>query len=80
LARKRIFHINKESFLPAFRDAFFDVFTTENCRKAFEATGLVLLNAQIVLDGLEVRLRTPPEPLLLETPWQSKTPSNTHEF
>jgi hypothetical protein len=27
-----------------------------------------------------VGLRTPPEPLLLETPWQSKTPSNTHEF
>ena len=27
-----------------------------------------------------MRLRTPPEPLLPETPWQSKTPSNTHEF
>ena len=27
-----------------------------------------------------MRLRTPPEPLLPDTPWQSKTPSNTHEF
>jgi hypothetical protein len=80
LARKRVFHINKEGFLPAFKDAFFDVFTTENCRKAFEAAGLVPANAQVVLDRLEVRLRTPPEPLLPETPWQSKTPSNTHEF
>jgi hypothetical protein len=80
LARKRVFHINKEGFLPAFKDAFFDVFTTENCRKAFEAAGLVPLNAQVVLDRLEVRLRTPPEPLLPEMLWQSKTPSNTHEF
>jgi hypothetical protein len=80
LARRRVFHVNKEGFLPAFKDAFFDVFTEENCRKAFEAVGLVPLNAQVVLDRLEVRLRTPPEPLLPETPWQSKTPSNTHEF
>jgi DDE superfamily endonuclease/helix-turn-helix, Psq domain len=80
LARRRVFHINKEGFLPAFKDAFFDVFTKENCRKAFEAAGLVPINAQVVLDRLEVRLRTPPEPPLPETPWQSKTPSNTHEF
>ncbi|KAF1349353.1 hypothetical protein EJ07DRAFT_68534, partial [Lizonia empirigonia] len=74
LARRRVFHINKEGFLPAFRDAFLDVFTEENCCKAFEASGLV------VLDRLEVRLRTPPAPPPQETPWQSKTPSNTHEF
>ena len=80
LARRRVFHINKEGFLPAFRDAFFDVFTEENCRKAFEASGLVPIDAQVVLDRLEVRLRTPPQPPLLATPWQSKTPSNTHEF
>jgi hypothetical protein len=80
LARRRVFHINKEGFLPAFKDAFFDVFTEENCRKAFEASGLVPINTQVVLDRLEVRLRTPPPPLLLETLWQSKTPSNTHKF
>lgn len=80
LARRRVFHINKEGFLPAFRDAFFDVFTKENCQKAFEASGLVPLNAQVVLDRLEVRLHTPPASLLPETPWQSKTPSNTYEF
>jgi hypothetical protein len=80
LARRRVFQINKEGFLPAFKNAFFDVFTEENCRKAFEASGLVPINAQVVLDRLEVRLRTPPAPPLQETPWQSKTPSNTHEF
>jgi len=80
LARRHVFYIDKEGFLPAFKDAFFDVFTEENYRKAFKAVGLVPTNAQVVLDRLEVRLRTPPEPLLLETPWQSRTPSNTHEF
>ena len=78
LARRRVFHINKEGFLPAFKDAFFDVFTEANCQKAFEALGVVPLNPQVVLDRLEVRLRTPPAPLPQETPWQSKTPSNTH--
>lgn len=80
LARRRVFHINKESFLPAFRDAFFNVFTEENCRKAFEASGLVPTNAQVVLDRLDVRIRTPPGPPLPQAPWISKTPSNSHEF
>jgi hypothetical protein len=60
LARRRVFHINKEGFLPAFRDAFFDVLAETNCQKAFEASGLVPINAQVVLDRLGVRLRTPP--------------------
>jgi len=68
LARRRVFHINKEGFLPAFRDAFFNVFTEANCRKAFEASGLVPINAQVVLDRLEVRLRTPPAPPPQDTP------------
>jgi hypothetical protein len=80
LAHQRVFHINKEGFLPAFRDAFLDVFTKDNCQKAFEASGLVPINAQVVLDRLEVRLRTPPQPPLTEDTWESKTPSNTHEF
>ena len=56
------------------------MFTEENCRKAFEASELVPINAQVVLDCLEVRLRNPPEPVLSETLWQSKTPSNTYKF
>jgi hypothetical protein len=68
LARRRVFYINKEGFLPAFKGAFFDVFTYNNCKKAFEAPELVPLNAQRVVNRLKVRLRTPPEPLLLETP------------
>jgi hypothetical protein len=54
LARKQVFHINKEGFLPAFKDAFCNVFTEAICRKAFKASGLVPINAQAVLDCLEV--------------------------
>jgi hypothetical protein len=53
LARRRVFHINKVGFLPAFRDAFFDVFTEATCCKDFEASGLVPLHAQVVLIALK---------------------------
>jgi hypothetical protein len=56
------------------------MFTEQNCTKAFEAAGLVPINAQVVLDRLKVQLCTPPEPLLLETLWQLKTLSNTYKF
>jgi hypothetical protein len=56
------------------------VFIEENCYKAFKASGIVPINAQVVLDCLKVRLHTLLAPLLPETPWQLKTPSNTHEF
>jgi hypothetical protein len=44
------------------------VFTYENCKKAFKAAGLVPINAQRVLNRLEVRLRTLLLVALLETP------------
>jgi hypothetical protein len=56
------------------------VFTSNNCKKAFEAAGLVPIDAQRVIDRLNVRLHTPPQQDQLETPWQSKTPSNSYEF
>jgi hypothetical protein len=56
------------------------VFTEENCRKAFKALGIVPINAQVVLDCLEVRLRTLLAPPPQEKPWQLKTLSNTHKF
>ena len=80
LARRRVYHINKEGFLPAFKHAFFDVFTYDNCKKAFQAAGLVPVDAQVVLDRLDVQLRTPSPAPAPATPWQSQTPSNTREF
>jgi hypothetical protein len=54
LAHKHVFYINKEGFLLAFKDAFFNVFTKDNCCKAFKALGLVPLDTQVVLDRLKV--------------------------
>ena len=31
--------------MPAFRDAFFNMFITKNCKKAFKALGLVPIDA-----------------------------------
>jgi hypothetical protein len=45
LAHKRVFYINKEGFLLAFKDAFLNVFTKDSYCKAFKALGLVPLNA-----------------------------------
>ena len=56
------------------------MFTSDNCKKAFKAVGLVPLDAQRVIDRLDVRLRTPPQEAQPETPWESKTPSNSYEF
>jgi hypothetical protein len=51
-----------------------------NKEKAFKALELDHINAQVVLDRLEVQLRTPQAPIPQDTPWQSKTPSNTPKF
>jgi hypothetical protein len=76
LACKYVFYINKEDFLPTIKGAFFNVFVQANCCKAFEASGLVPLDAQVVLDCLEVWLHTLPlQPLPEDIPWQSKTPT-----
>jgi hypothetical protein len=80
LAQKRVFYIDKLGFLPAFRDATFETFTEANIKSSFRGAGLVPLDAQAVLDNLDVRLQTLPGPPAEATLWQSKTPSNTLEF
>lgn len=80
LASRRVFHIDKMGFLPAFRDAFFETFTKENILGGFRGAGLVPLDAQRVLDKLDIRPQTPPGPPPDATPWQTATPSNTQEF
>ncbi|KAF2802860.1 uncharacterized protein BDZ99DRAFT_351369, partial [Mytilinidion resinicola] len=58
LARRRVYYINKEGFLPAFKNAFFNVFTYKNCKKAFKASRLVPINTQVVFNRLNIQLRT----------------------
>ncbi|KAF2802047.1 uncharacterized protein BDZ99DRAFT_402138, partial [Mytilinidion resinicola] len=54
LARRRVYYINKKGFLLAFKDAFFDVFIYKNYKKAFKASKLVPINAQVVFNRLNI--------------------------
>jgi hypothetical protein len=59
LVRSRIHHINKETFLPAFKATFSKVFTAENVCAGFRGARLVPHNLEVVLLKLNMRLRTP---------------------
>ncbi|KAF2465195.1 uncharacterized protein BDR25DRAFT_183025, partial [Lindgomyces ingoldianus] len=54
----RVQHVNKEHFLLAFKDTFLDIFMYNNYKKAFKASRLVLINAQVVFNCLNVQLCT----------------------
>jgi hypothetical protein len=68
LARSRIYYINKETFLPAFKAAFKKTFTQENIYAGFRGAGLVLYNLDAVLLKLNIQLRTPTPPALGTVP------------
>jgi hypothetical protein len=58
LARSRIYYINKETFLLAFKVAFKKTFILENIRVGFRGARLVLYNPKVVLLKLDIQLRT----------------------
>jgi len=62
LARDRIHHINKQTFLPAFKVAFEKAFTRENACAGFRGAGLSPHDPQVVLSKLDVQLRTQTPP------------------
>jgi hypothetical protein len=64
LARSRIYYINKETFLLAFKAAFKKTFTLENVRAGFRGAGLAPYDPNVVLLKLNVQLRTPTPPAL----------------
>ena len=64
LARSRVYYINKETFLLAFKAAYKKTFTLENVRAGFRGAGLVLYDLEVVLSKLDVQLRTPTLPAL----------------
>ena len=80
LARNHIHHINKETFLPAFKAAYEHTFTEENARAGFRGAGLVPFNPDAVLSKLDVRLRTPTPPQRDDAAWEAKTPRNAKEL
>jgi hypothetical protein len=80
LARSRIHHIDKETFLPAFQAAFEKTFTPENIRTGFQGTGLVPYDPNVVLSKLDVQLRTPTPPTPGTIAWEAQTPRNACEI
>jgi hypothetical protein len=64
LARSRIRHIDKETFLLAFKAAFEKTFTPENIRAGFRGAGLAPHDPKVVLSKLDIQLRTPTPPAL----------------
>jgi hypothetical protein len=79
LARNHIHHINKETFLPAFKATYKHTFTKENTRAGFRGAGLVPFNLDAVLSKLDMRLRTPTPPQRDDAAWEARTPRNTKE-
>ena len=73
-------HVDKPAFLKAFSEAFPRAFRASNVRSAFEKTGLVPWDPDMVLSQLNIHLRTPTPPPFEPTAWQSQTPSNYVEF
>ena len=64
LIRVHIHHINKLSFLPAFKIAFKRAFTKENICLSFQGAGLVPFNPEAVLSKLNIKLRTMTPPVI----------------
>jgi hypothetical protein len=80
LIRHHINHITKLEFLPAFKAAFSQSFTSANIRSAFRGAGLVPLQPDAVLSKLDVQLRTPTPAAMPEALWEARTPSNVREL
>lgn len=82
LVRARITYISKESFLPAFQEAFKAAMTQENVRGGFQGAGLVPYDPERVISQLNVQISTPtPESSRPSTShsWISKTPQTVKD-
>ncbi|KAH9876384.1 hypothetical protein J1614_003863 [Plenodomus biglobosus] len=54
--------------------------TPSNIQGGFRGAGLVPFDPEAVVSKPDVRLRTPPLPIIEDVPWQPQTPKNTLEF
>jgi hypothetical protein len=77
-----IHHIDKENFLDLYKESR-KALSSKNIRSGFEASGLVPLNPQRVLDKLTIKNITPPTtahgPGSIEGEWITKTPYTAAE-
>jgi hypothetical protein len=82
MMRTSLTRVFKEDFIPAFKDAFFQVFGQKNIRSGFRGAGLVSHDLEQVIAKLDVKLRTLTpdiESLSLPEPWVSQTSHNPIE-
>lgn len=73
-------HIDKLDFLEAYPQARTAIFSSENIKSGFSATGLTPLNPDQVLSQLNIRLRTPTPPGSQSTDSVPKTPYNLKQL
>lgn len=76
LARQAVYHIDKEDFLQIYIKVRPAVFTEQNIKSGFLATGLIPYDPQRVLSSLTVT-KTPPPPSTADgvaPPWTPETP------
>jgi hypothetical protein len=62
-ANNHINRVDKLAFLATFKAVYQGVFSSDNIKADFRATGLVPLNSGVVLSKLEIKPRTPSPPL-----------------
>jgi hypothetical protein len=69
-------HIDKFNFLEAYPQAHTAIFSADNIKSGFSATGLIPLNPDRVLSQLNIQLKTPTPPGSRSTDSIPKTPYN----
>ena len=68
LIRAYIYHVNKQSFLLAFKVAFKRAFLKSNIKASFKGARLVLFNLEVVILKLNIKLYTPSPPIIEYNP------------
>jgi hypothetical protein len=78
LIRNHIFHINKSTFMDAFKAAYFQSITPQNIQAGFRGSGLHPFNPEAVLSKLDPSFSSPDRPAS-HSSWYTKTPKTTQE-
>ncbi|KAG2001081.1 hypothetical protein GB937_010526 [Aspergillus fischeri] len=73
-------HIDKFDFLEAYPQARTAIFSADNIKSGFSATGLIPLNPERVLSQLNIQLKTPTPPGSRSTDSIPKTPHNLKQL
>ena len=73
-------HIDKFDFLEAYLQAHTEIFSADNIKSGFSATGLIPFNPERVLSQLNIQLKTPTPPGSRSTDSVPKTPHNLNQL